>query len=1013
MPPKTESLGKLPESLQRQFAAMEQRLWRMDTTVAIGGTLCGLLLSFTLLFLSDRIWDTPVWLRSLCSLAALGAAGFFGMQWFRLWAVQRRDTKALAEIIQRHHRRLGDRLLGVVELADEARRPANVSPALCQAAIAQVAREAAPLDFTAAVAARRPRLIAAAALGLFTLVLVPFVLFPDASVNALKRWLLPGAAVTRYTFVTLSDLPARLVVPFGEPFEINCGVTPRSFWKPAKATSQIARQPAVEAPVKSGRARFQIPGQTQPGSLALRAGDAARQIAIEPTHRPALKQFTANITLPAYLNYPVLEQAVQSGRLSYLEGSRLTFRGQTTRNLASAEMRDDQARALTVTADSFATAALTPAGVVTLNFSWQDVLGLRPQPALALLLQPQRDAAPQVELPDQPRETAILEDEIVTLRLTATDDFGVKELGLRYEFTNPPKAGGGEVNRAQKVKQGAFTERKLAGAFDFSPAFLRIPAGAIVTLRGTATDFLPARAPAESSAHRLIILSREEHARMIQEQLEKLRVAIEELARKQENLTGETKRVQEMKPEKQADADTAKKLGEQSDEQKENARTLERVAEDGLRTLKDGLRNRSLPTKMLKDWAQSLEKMQDTAKQEMAQASESLQSAKQSPAKRPEDVKKAVEKEEKALKALQEMQRKMAEDLDRMQAHTLSKRLRKVGETEQSVDLTLQKTLAETIGLRREELPPNTRDKLAGLATEQERTSKDTARIHEEITRFFQRTDAVGHGKVAGEMKQTKVVEQLAQVGELIRENISAQARQQAQNWAKRIIGWADELEAAEKKEEEESGEGGEQKEMDKRDLEKLLALIRIRQDQENINQHTRLLEGEKAARPTYAKDATELGQREEALKKEVTDLQKERVFAKVKARLGQAQQAMDEADYKLKTPLTDEPTQAAETDALNLLDDAIKTVLQSQSQQQQKSSGMSALQQMMQMGQQPGQGMNGGSTDRANKDVAGARPGKDGSQRPVQKLSGRDARTLPAEFRDALQGYFNAVEKP
>ena len=149
------------------------------------------------------------------------------------------------------------------------------------------------------------------------------------------------------------------------------------------------------------------------------------------------------------------------------------------------------------------------------------------------------------------------------------------------------------------------------------------------------------------------------------------------------------------------------------------------------------------------------------------------------------------------------------------------------------------------------------------------------------------------------------------------------------------------------------------------------------------------------------------------SIKKEVIELQKERVFAKVKARLGQAQQAMDEADYKLKTPLTDEPTQAAETDALNLLDDAIKTVLQSQSQQQQKSSGMSALQQMMQMGQQPGQGMNGGSTDRANKDVAGARPGKDGSQRPVQKLSGRDARTLPAEFRDALQGYFNAVEKP
>ncbi|GDY21562.1 hypothetical protein LBMAG56_29090 [Verrucomicrobiota bacterium] len=1014
-PPTPAPLGQLPETLRRQFAAMEQRLWRMDTTVAIGGTVCGLLLSFTFLFLSDRLWDTPVWLRTLSSLAALGAAAYFGLGWFRLWALQRRDTKALAEIIQRHHRRLGDRLLGVVELADESRRPANVSPALCQAAIAQVAREAGPMDFSAAVAARRPRLIAATALGLLTLVAIPFVLFPDASLNALKRWFLPGASITRYTFVQLSDLPARLVVPHGEPFEINCGVTPRSFWKPATATSQFARQPAVEAAVKSGHALFKIPGQTQPGTLSLRAGDATRQIAIEPTHRPALKQFTASLELPAYLHYPVVEQPIQQGRLSYLEGTRLTFRGQTTRNLASAELRDaqPQAQPLAVTAASFTSPMFTPTGAPTLHFTWQDELGLRPQPALALLLQPQRDAAPLIELPDQPRETAILEDEIIPLRLTATDDFGVKELGLRYDFTQPQKAGGDDVTRTNKVKTGAHTERKLAGVFEFSPGFLGIPAGTVVSVRGTATDYFPGRAPAESSVHRLLILSREEHARMIQEQLEKLRVAIEELTRKQENLTGETKRVQDQKPDQQATPETAKKLGEQSDEQKENARTLERISEDGLRTLKDGLRNKSLPTKMLKDWAQSLEQMQNVAKQEMGEATDSLKSAQQNPAKRPTEVAKAVEKEEQALKALQELQRKMSNDLDKMQALTLSKRLRKVGETEQGVDLTLQKTLAETIGLRREELPAPTRAKLSGLAGDQERASKDTAKIHEEITRFHQRTDLASHGKVSQEMKQTKVVDELAQVSELIRENISAQARQQAQNWAKRILAWADELEAGEKESDEESGESGEPQKMEKRDLEKLLALIRVRQDQENLNEHTRLLETDKATRPTYAKDATELGTREGALKKEVGDLQKERVFAKVKERLKQAGQVMDEAEYKLATPLTDEPTQAAETDALNLIDDAIKTVLQSQQKNQKPSSGMSALQQMMQMGQQPGEGMNSALSDRANKSVNGDGRGKDPNARKVQKLSGRDTRTLPAEYRDAIQGYFNAVEKP
>ena len=82
----------LPEGLRGQFAELEHRLWRIETCVAIGLALTGLLGSYLLLFLSDRLWDTPFWLRSLLALggalALLGRAG-----WSRLWLWQRRVQK--------------------------------------------------------------------------------------------------------------------------------------------------------------------------------------------------------------------------------------------------------------------------------------------------------------------------------------------------------------------------------------------------------------------------------------------------------------------------------------------------------------------------------------------------------------------------------------------------------------------------------------------------------------------------------------------------------------------------------------------------------------------------------------------------------------------------------------------------------------------------------------------------------------------------------------------------------
>ena len=68
---------QIPEGLRQQFSVLERRLWWVDTIIAICGALSGLVVSYVLLFVSDRFWDTPQVLRTLFTLAGLAVSAWF------------------------------------------------------------------------------------------------------------------------------------------------------------------------------------------------------------------------------------------------------------------------------------------------------------------------------------------------------------------------------------------------------------------------------------------------------------------------------------------------------------------------------------------------------------------------------------------------------------------------------------------------------------------------------------------------------------------------------------------------------------------------------------------------------------------------------------------------------------------------------------------------------------------------------------------------------------------------
>src|SRR5687767_10337354 len=350
----------LPEDLQGQFDRLERRLFRVETGVLIAGSIAGLAGSYLLVFASDRIWDSPMWLRGTAFAGGAVVVGYFASAWLKRWILKRRNRKDLAEIVQRKFQRLGDRLLGIVELSSEEKHLHGFSPELYRAAIRQVASEANQYDFSEAVPrapfSRASRLaIIGAGLAIAT-----FLIFPKAGFNAAARAAAPWAQVPRFTLVEIAGLPSELLVPHGEQFNVAGSVNYRSFWKPGRVAAWFGRMRSGDSRIQSGAFNLSLAGRTDDGVLRVKVGDADARVRVRPLLRPSLKNLEANVELPDYLKLPPRTENAQGGTLTVVEGSKAAFQGKVSRPLKSAEalVGPEEKLRVTTAADQFSTASI-------------------------------------------------------------------------------------------------------------------------------------------------------------------------------------------------------------------------------------------------------------------------------------------------------------------------------------------------------------------------------------------------------------------------------------------------------------------------------------------------------------------------------------------------------------------------------------------------------------------------------------------------------------------------------
>ncbi len=142
----------LPPDLEAKLADFRRRVWIIKLAEGILAALFGLALSYLAVFVLDRFFETPAcWLRFCILLAGAATLGLgLPLKWHR-WVWRQRRLEDVARLLRHTFPRLGDQLLGIVELVRLDEGSSGRSERLVRAAIAQTSEAVKDRDFRKAV----------------------------------------------------------------------------------------------------------------------------------------------------------------------------------------------------------------------------------------------------------------------------------------------------------------------------------------------------------------------------------------------------------------------------------------------------------------------------------------------------------------------------------------------------------------------------------------------------------------------------------------------------------------------------------------------------------------------------------------------------------------------------------------------------------------------------------------------------------------------------------------------
>ncbi|HEV3342941.1 MAG TPA: hypothetical protein VG125_21385, partial [Pirellulales bacterium] len=422
----------------------------------------------------------------------------------------------------------------------------------------------------------------------------------------------------------------RLVVPHGEPFALAVKLADGSRWHPGEAAVRYGEQSSLVSPLADGGYRFEVPAQIDSGWLSLHVGDASHRIRVEPTLRPELTLIEAHIKLPEYLGRPEeIKRDVRSGTLSVVAGSTVAVRATANRDLAGATVNG------TSQSPDGASLVAPPAlfdESQQLTLHWQDKDGLEGLAPFVLSIEAREDEPPTVACQNfPPRQKVVLDSEQLSFVVMAQDDFGVKQVGIEWRGLPDEDRPGRTPGQGERLLSAGGHDRELLEAAGvFCAKDLGIEPQAI-EVRVYVEDFLPGRERVYSPAFPLYILSAEQHAAWLAEQLNRWHHHSLEVRDRELQLYEANKELRELPADELDEPETRKRIERQAGAERANGGRLSRLVASGEDLVSQAARNPQFGVGHLEKWAQMLQILKDISANRMPSVADLLADASTAP----------------------------------------------------------------------------------------------------------------------------------------------------------------------------------------------------------------------------------------------------------------------------------------------------------------------------------------------------------------------------------------------
>ena len=901
--PSSNQPTPIPAELSKQLADFQRSLWRIKVTEAVLAGIFGLIISFLIVFALERLFPIPALARLAILIAGTSLAAIFAPYWVRRWVYGHRREEQLARLISRKFPKLGDRLLGIVELQDQQESKEAMSPELRAAAMIHVANQAAKRNMNEALPYSRHKKLALGVLMGAAAITFGFSIAPKAGGNALKRWLMPLSDTDHYTFTQFDTdkMPDPLVVPLGEAFSFSAPLKKDSDNRPANARARYGQQEWIQADLgENGSYQFEFTGQETQDRITIEAGDANHRLWVEPEVRPEVSGFEALVTLPDYLQLDPRNVDIRTGVLTALEGSKIVLKGSFSREILKASAHlDPQPLEETAISESRApieaenptelessrtkteeegkraaiesvvklperhdlklsmdgaTVSTEPIDLgrfhASVPFTWTDVKGLDGAGSFKVEIKTSEDQTPTSYIQGIERNIVILAEETLEFDIISEDDFGLREIGLSWVGSFNKPSDDEPATGSITLKKGSPSSNRLSDRAIFSPQTYGIAPQTLI-LSAYTEDYKPERGRIFSEPLTIYILTRDEHAQVIKKRFDRVISELEDAARKELNNLDENERLDKNNTAEELQSEEAKEqLAESEQKEAENAEKMKEVAKKMEEIFKDAARNGELDQKTMKEMADALQNMKELGEKDMPEVEKKLgeaQDQKSTPEKTERDLKEAIEKQKEALEKMQETIEKANQANENFEASTFVNRLKKSSAYEGSIGNSLNSALTGKLAIvgatpNSDDIDPANQRLLGELSGQQRSVTNDVRWIQEDLERFYARTQKPIHKEVYEDMAKSLIDEKLERLREKIQMNHTFTSRKLSKNWSDRLMSWAEKLEGPKPDGNGGGGDGGSGGGEEK-DFEFMLKVMRMVQAEQDIRGRTRSLE--------------------------------------------------------------------------------------------------------------------------------------------------------------------------